>query len=115
VVFGGGLLALLSLLAFAYCLLDLVTSRREDVRTLPKPAWFVVLLVPVLGPAAWYLAGRPAAGSGRTGPRVLPGAAPPASSPDDDEEFLRELRRRAEEQRRQAERQRKQDDEDRSA
>lgn len=114
-LFSGGVLAVLSLLAFAYCLLDLATSRREDVRALPKPAWFVVLLVPVFGPAAWYLAGRPAAGSSRTGPKVLPQAAPPASTPDDDEEFLRELRRRTEQQRRRAEEQRRRDEEDRSA
>lgn len=114
-LFSGGVLAILSLLAFAYCLLDLVTSRREDVRTLPKSVWFVVLLVPVFGPAAWYLAGRPAPGAGRKGPKVLPESAPPASTPDDDEEFLRELRRRAEQQRRRAEEQRKHDDEDRPA
>lgn len=114
-LFSGGVLAVLSLLALAYCLLDLATSRREDVRTLPKPVWFVVLLVPVFGPAAWYLAGRPSAGAGRSGPKVLPDAAPQASTPDDDEEFLRELRRRAERQRRQAEEQRKRDDEDRPA
>ena len=114
-LFTGGVLGILSLLAFAYCLLDLATSRRADVRTLPKPMWFVVLLVPVLGPAAWYLAGRPAAGSGRARPRVLPDSAPQASSPDDDEEFLRELRRRAEQQRRPAEEQRRRDDEDRPA
>jgi len=115
VVFSGSVLALLTLLAFAYCLLDLVTSRREDVRTLPKPAWFAVLLVPVFGPVAWLLAGRPAPGAGRKGRRVLPEAAAPASSPDDDEEFLRELRRRAQQQRRREQEQRRRDDEDRSA
>ena len=101
------MIGVLSLLAFAYCLLDCATSRRDDVRTLPNPLWFVVLLVPIFGPAAWYLAGRPKPGSGRAVPKVLPDAAPPSTSPDDDEEFLRELRRRADQQRRQAERQRR--------
>jgi hypothetical protein len=103
VVVLGVLLGLLNLLAVAYCVLDVATSRRADVRVLPKALWFLVLLLPVVGPASWLLLGRPAPGSGRAVPKVLPDAAPPPSTPDDDEEFLRQLRRRAEEQRRDAE------------
>lgn len=108
------MVVVLSLLAQAYCALDLATSRAADVRGLPKPLWFVVLLVPVVGPVAWLLAGRPKPGSARSVPRVLPPATPPPTTPDDDEEFLRQLRHRAEEQRRQAEEQRRRD-EDRPA
>jgi hypothetical protein len=112
VLVGGGVVGVLSLLVLAYCVLDVATSRRSDVRGLPKPLWFVVLFLPVVGPALWFLAGRPKPGSGRAVPKVLPDAAPPASTPDDDEEFLRQLRRRAEEQRRQAEMQRRRDESD---
>ena len=92
------LLAALALLV--YCVLDVVTTPRERVRGLPKPLWLLVALLPVVGPLAWFFAGRPPRASGgtglRPGPRVEPGA------PDDDEDFLRELRRRADEQRRRA-------------
>ncbi len=83
------LYALVSLGLFAYALVDLVTTPREQVRTLPKLLWLVVLLVPLFGGLAWLLAGRPR--RRRSGP-----SAPPARpvAPDDDDEFLRELRRR---------------------
>jgi hypothetical protein len=99
VLFGGGALVLLSLLALAYCALELATTRASQVRGLPKPLWFVVLLLPLIGPLAWFLLGRPRSGGPR--PRVLPPSGR-SNAPDDDDAFLRELRRRAEEQRRRA-------------
>jgi hypothetical protein len=108
VLLGGGVAGVLSLLLLAYCFLDVATSRSADVRTLPKPLWFaVVVLLPVLGPVAWLLAGRPKPGTPRAVPRVLPPEAGPATAPDDDEAFLRSLRQRAEEQRRRDEEQRR--------
>lgn len=100
-LYGGGVLGVLSLVALAYCVLDLATTRSSDVRGLPKPLWFVVLLLPLLGPLAWFRLGRPRGAARRSGPRVLP-SSERSSAPDDDEAFLRELRRRAEEQRRRA-------------
>lgn len=106
----------LSLLLLVYCVLDVATSRAADVRTLPKPLWFAVLLLPVLGPVAWFLAGRPTSGSRRAVPRVLPPEGRGTSrAPDDDEAFLRQLRQRAEEQRRKAEEQRRADEDERPA
>lgn len=93
-------LGLTSLVLLVYSVLDLVTTPSSAVRTLPKPVWFLVLLPPLFGPAAWLLAGRPPRGTARTALR--PPAAPTRRPPDDDEEFLRTLRRRAEEQRRRA-------------
>jgi hypothetical protein len=92
VLFAYGFVALVLLV---FCVVDVVTSPRESVRTLPKPLWLLVVLPPLLGPAAWFLAGRPRRGAAGQ-PKAAPGA------PDDDEDFLRELRRRAEEQRRRA-------------
>lgn len=91
---------------------DVLMSRDDEVRVLPKFAWLVVaLFVPVLGPVAWMFKGRPSAGraqaggSGqRPGPTQFPEYDRPgrarAASPDDDAEFLRKVRERAEEQRR---------------
>ena len=87
---------LVALVLLVYSVVDIVTTPRDAVRTLPKPLWLLVVLPPLFGPAAWLLAGRPPRGAQRTG------LAPPATprAPDDDEAFLRELRRRTEEQRR---------------
>ena len=71
-----------------YCLFDVGSSDRRTVRNLPKPAWFLVVLVPLLGPVAWFLAGRaPRGGSGpqRPGRRVV--------GPDDDPDFLWRIER----------------------
>jgi hypothetical protein len=80
-----------------YALVDCAGSDGPSVRLLPKPLWFLVVLVPVAGPVLWLVAGRP---------RDLP-EAPRARplAPDDDPEFLRRLdmerrRRAAEEERR---------------
>jgi hypothetical protein len=87
---------LITLTLFAYCLFDVIGTDRELVRNLPKLAWLaVVVIVPVLGPIAWLVLGRPRGGA------VLPGTttAPPQPghrrpiAPDDDPEFLGRIRR----------------------
>ncbi|WP_336922061.1 PLDc N-terminal domain-containing protein [Aquipuribacter sp. SD81] len=83
------------LLAFTiYCLIDVIRSEDSDVRGLPKLVWvLLVLLFPLAGGVAWFVAGRPRASRlpgterlGRPRPRVL--------GPDDDPDFLRGLDRR---------------------
>ena len=51
----------LVLIAFwAYCLADLARTDERDVRTWPKEAWVVVLvLTNVAGGALWLVYGRP--------------------------------------------------------
>jgi hypothetical protein len=90
-----GVFGLLALVGLVVAFLDVLRTPPSAVRTLPKPLWLLVVLPPLLGPAAWFLAGRPRRGAAGQ-PKAAPGA------PDDDEDFLRELRRRAEEQRRRA-------------
>lgn len=108
----GGLVGVITLALWLFCLIDVITTSDSDVRNLPKIFWLlIVLFFPLIGSIVWLVAGRPV----RTmaGPRSYerdaptfpeynrPGrfAAPDAES---DEEFLRRCRERAEEQRRKA-------------
>jgi hypothetical protein len=110
------LLPMLLVLAFALlALIDCLARDESEIRGLPKVLWvLVILLFPLLGSAAWFIAGRPrgaalpGAGSGPgrgSGPgsgirdRRSGGTGRPLA-PDDDPEFLRRLdeqRRRDEE------------------
>ena len=75
-----------------YCLVNCVQAAEGDVRTLPRWAWILlVLLFPLVGGIAYLLAGRPlaAAAGSRTDSRVPRGQPPRA--PDDDDDFLRGL------------------------
>ncbi|MGI8678892.1 MAG: PLD nuclease N-terminal domain-containing protein [Jatrophihabitans sp.] len=112
-VFFSGAFGLVALAVWIFCIIDAVTTPRDQVRNLPKLAWILVVILFVdVGSIAWLLAGRPwsqramarsGAGSGggltsMTGqPRRRP-ARP--TNPDDDEEFLATLKLRADEQRR---------------
>jgi hypothetical protein len=72
-----------------YSLVQVAQARSDLVRTLPRWVWaLVILLLPVLGPVAWFSLGRP---------RQSRGAVPPPRrrrpvAPDDDPDFLRGLR-----------------------
>ena len=103
-------LALLALDIF--CVIDLIQSREDEVRNLPKIAWlFLILLFPPIGSIAWLAAGRPQRGPARFSAheRAVPGypeydrpGRAAGLTPESDEEFLRRVRERAEEQRRRA-------------
>ncbi|MEQ4208061.1 PLD nuclease N-terminal domain-containing protein [Actinopolymorpha sp. B17G11] len=80
---------LVAIVLVVFCLVDLVQSRREDVRTMPRPLWaLVIVCVPFLGPLGWLLAGRPRAGS-----QSRP-TSPTMVAPDDNPEFLSRLKER---------------------
>lgn len=117
---GSGVLGLVMLGVWIFCIVDVITTPDGRVRNLPKLAWLlIVALLATVGSIAWLIAGRP------WGPRVLddeqrsrmhhpsglparparPGrAARPARTlaPDDDPEFLAGLQARVDEQRRRA-------------
>lgn len=76
---GRVLLIIAVVLLTIYCIVEVAQSRSWQVRALPRWLWaFVVILVPVLGPVTWLLAGRPVSGPG-----------PGFKGPDDDDDFLR--------------------------
>ena len=87
-----------------FAIVDCLQTPDEEVRGLPRIAWLVIILFfPIVGPAAWLIAGREAGGGGR--PRVAwpsgPGTSQPdpqrptrrVVAPDDDPEFLSQLGR----------------------
>jgi hypothetical protein len=99
-----------------YGLIDCAQSSDRDIRTMPKWAWFlVIILLPVIGTILWLIAGRPhrarhgnrarqPGSSGQPGdPGTHGGPTPHAGplGPDDDPEFLDRLRREQERRRQQ--------------
>ena len=112
----GGIMFLVALAVWLYCLLDAITADRALVRGLPKGAWIaVVLLTFEIGAIAWLAWGRPRdrgtsprtrprlGSTGRTAWPARPGRPPQSGSfgrsgplaPDDDPEFLARLDRQA--------------------
>lgn len=84
---------LLWIAVLVYCLVDVAQADQARVRTLPKAAWFLLVVVaPFVGGVAWLVWGRPlgTAGGGRSssGPRRAGPAAP-----DDDPDFLASIAR----------------------
>jgi hypothetical protein len=90
---GAGLLLVVAL--WLFCLVDVIVSKEDECRNLPKLLWLlIVLMLPDVGSVLWLIAGRPRglrqSWQQRT-PRTT--MAPPQMNPDDDEEFLRSIRR----------------------
>ena len=99
----------LGVVLFVYGLIDCLRSEPSDVRSIPKPAWvLVIIFLNVIGVGLWFLFGRPqyaSASSGASsgaatkfGPSssgqrspASSGGHPRSSAPDDDPEFLRNL------------------------
>lgn len=93
---GRFLLVIAAVALHVYVLVDLARAPRGDVRMLPKGLWFVVSLIPVVGPLGWLLIGRPRVGpapGGRGGGGGIAGGPRPRGpiAPDDDPDFLKRL------------------------
>jgi hypothetical protein len=59
------------------------------VRNMPRALWvLVILLIPLLGPLAYFLSGRPKAPPREHGPVLR---KPRPAAPDDDPDFLRSV------------------------
>jgi hypothetical protein len=76
----------LAAVALVLLILALISGLSADrVRNMPRALWIlVILLVPIAGPIAYLVWGRPVARASRR-------AAPRPSSPDDDPDFLRSM------------------------
>lgn len=81
------LLLIVPLVLAVYALVDCALAASDQVRGPRRAVWaLVILLLPVVGPVAWLVGGRP-----RSGPRRPPKPAAPPLAPDDDPEFLRQM------------------------
>ena len=89
------LLSLASVLLAALALIScLSVEDKSTIRGMPRFAWvLVILLLPLAGPVAWFLTGRPVRpGQSRFGWSVPGWSEPPRpKAPDDDPDFLRSL------------------------
>ena len=91
------LLVVVEFALLVYALIDCIQSEEGQIRNLPRVGWILLIIfVPIAGPVAWLVAGRP------TGPGRAPVPWPSTRtagfpeyerprrpmSPDDDPEFL---------------------------
>ncbi|MGO1438834.1 MAG: PLD nuclease N-terminal domain-containing protein [Brevibacterium yomogidense] len=85
-----------------YSVFDCAARPRDRIAALPKWGWIlVILLLPVIGAALWFLIGRKRADGGFGGRKT---AGPPA--PDDDPDFLQRIADDVEQQQRRERRER---------
>lgn len=85
---------IIGVIVFIYGLIDCIRSEPSDVRSLPKPAWIVViLLLPFIGVLLWLFFGRPQYSEVSAAPAAQSKNVAPRRSlaPDDDPEFLRNI------------------------
>jgi Phospholipase_D-nuclease N-terminal len=105
---GVGLLLVVAL--WIFCLVDVIVSKEDECRNLPKLLWLlIVLMLPDIGSVLWLIAGRPrglrqswqqrtthpAVTSRAPRSKMAPRPTMPSAgaNPDDDDEFLRSIRR----------------------
>lgn len=94
------LLFLLQIALAVFALISCLSADESDIRGLPKIAWvIIILLFPLVGAIAWFLAGRPVEVTSKPN-TWRPGSGFPEAerprrplAPDDDPEFLKSLRR----------------------
>jgi Phospholipase_D-nuclease N-terminal len=105
---GGGLIALLVLALWVYCIFDVIATSEALMRNLPKVLWLVIVIfLPTIGSLAWLLLGRPeragfAPGDTKYRPESrgrqidpTPRQSTRTIAPDDDPGFLAEIDERA--------------------
>lgn len=87
------LFALLGLMI--YCLFDVIATDRRRFRSLNKPGWLLVVLLPVIGAILWLALGRPPRPARGSDSIINLHRRDRPVAPDDNPEFLRDLEARA--------------------
>lgn len=89
---GKAVLLVLGIVLLVYAIFDLIATPKEQVKLLPKIVWFLLILVPFIGPLLWMLVGHikqaPPPQQRNTGGWTPP---PGPRGPDDDPDYLRGL------------------------
>ena len=101
--FAGGLVGLVLLGLWVYCIVDVISTDEAVIRNLPKILWlFIVIFLPTIGSIVWLLLGRPekasfAPGGSAYRPEPQSGQgrwrqpSRAVLAPDDDPQFLAQL------------------------
>lgn len=80
--------AILLIVLAVYCWVEIAQSDPRQVRQMSRGMWALVVLLPLAGPIAWLIGGRP---NGDEARRAAPRPRPRVIAPDDDPDFLRGL------------------------
>ena len=65
---GGGLIGFLLIALWIYCIFDVISTEEVLVRSLPKMAWLIIVIIlPDIGSIAWLALGRPVFAGWRPG------------------------------------------------
>ncbi len=60
VLFAGGLVGLVVLTLWLYCIFDVIATDEQLMRNMPKPFWLIIVIIlPTVGSLAWLILGRP--------------------------------------------------------
>jgi hypothetical protein len=89
---GKAVLLVVGVVLLVYAVFDLLATPPAQVKQLPKAIWFLIILVPFVGPLLWVFLGH-AKQVPPTPPRGTGGWTPPPGprGPDDDPDYLRGL------------------------
>lgn len=74
-----------------YCFIDVFVTDQRRFRSLGKPLWLLVVLLPVIGAILWLTLGRPHHKAKPASDTIHLRRPPRPVAPDDDPEFLRRL------------------------
>ncbi|MGI5213527.1 PLD nuclease N-terminal domain-containing protein [Plantactinospora sp. CA-290183] len=91
------LLAIGQLILAVLALISCLSAEEDEIRALPRLVWvLVILLFPLVGSIAWFVAGRPRPATPRPAGGRPPGGSPGRErprpvAPDDNPDFLRSL------------------------
>jgi len=65
---GGGLIGFVLIAVWIYCIFDVISTDEILVRSLPKMAWLIIVVIlPSIGSIAWLALGRPVFAGWRPG------------------------------------------------
>ena len=76
-----------------WAIVDIVLIDGNRVRAMPKPAWILVALLPIIGPVLWLTVGRARLDRGRA-------VRSTTLAPDDDQAFLNQINKDKEQEQR---------------
>src|SRR5687768_10399109 len=88
-LFGPGLLGLVVMALWIYCIFDVIATDNSLVRSLPKGVWLLlVIFLPMIGSVAWLALGRPMYAGWRPGDTTVRPTRP-VVGPEDRADFPR--------------------------